>query len=88
MYLNDVTTIPANLAGIPGISLPIGPRAPRTACRSASSSWPRPAKTPASTRVGAALEQLLVAQWGGHPARARRPRWLDTEMLATEGGAR
>ncbi len=27
MYLNDVTTIPANLAGVPGMSLPIGPRA-------------------------------------------------------------
>ncbi|MEB0015001.1 amidase family protein, partial [Glaciimonas sp. Cout2] len=24
MYLNDVTTIPANLAGIPGMSLPMG----------------------------------------------------------------
>jgi aspartyl-tRNA(Asn)/glutamyl-tRNA(Gln) amidotransferase subunit A len=24
MYLNDVTTIPANLAGVPGMGLPIG----------------------------------------------------------------
>ena len=24
MYLNDVATIPANLAGIPGLSLPVG----------------------------------------------------------------
>ena len=24
MYLNDVATIPANLAGVPGMSLPIG----------------------------------------------------------------
>ena len=27
MYLNDVATIPANLAGVPGISVPAGPRA-------------------------------------------------------------
>ena len=43
MYLNDVTTIPANLAGVPGISIPSGsPR--RTGCPSASSSSLPPAR--------------------------------------------
>ncbi len=48
MYLNDVTTIPANLAGIPAWAC--RPVSPRMGCPSASSSWRPPAPTPASTR--------------------------------------
>ena len=64
MYLNDVTTIPANLAGVPGISIPSG--------LAAEDGLPvgiqflAPAREDARLyRVGAALEALLVDSWGG-----------------------
>lgn len=64
MYLNDVTTIPANLAGVPGISIPSG--------LASEDGLPvgiqflAPAHEDARLyRVGAALEALLVDSWGG-----------------------
>ncbi len=64
MYLNDVTTIPANLAGVPGISIPSG--------LAVDDGLPvgiqflAPAREDARLyRVGAALEARLVAEWGG-----------------------
>ena len=64
MYLNDVTTIPANLAGVPGISIPSG--------LASDDGMPvgiqflAPVREDARLyRVGAALEALLVDQWGG-----------------------
>ncbi len=64
MYLNDVATIPANLAGVPGISLPSG--------LSVDDGLPvgiqflAPARQDARLyRVGAALEALLLEEWGG-----------------------
>jgi aspartyl-tRNA(Asn)/glutamyl-tRNA(Gln) amidotransferase subunit A len=64
MYLNDVTTIPANLAGVPGISIPSG--------LAAEDGLPvgiqflAPAREDARLyRVGAALEAVLVDSWGG-----------------------
>ncbi|GAA4764455.1 Asp-tRNA(Asn)/Glu-tRNA(Gln) amidotransferase subunit GatA [Microbacterium gilvum] len=78
MYLNDLTTIPANLAGVPGISLPSG--------LAAEDGLPvgiqflAPAREDARLyRVGAALEALLVDEWGG-PLLDRAP--------ALEGGTR
>ena len=72
MYLNDVTTIPANLAGVPGISVPSG--------LASEDSLPvgiqflAPAREDARLyRVGAALEALLIDQWGG-PLLDRAPR--------------
>ncbi len=63
MYLNDVTTIPVNLAGVPGISLPSG--------LASDDGLPvgiqfiAPAREDARLyRVGAALEALLADQWG------------------------
>jgi len=63
MYLNDVATIPANLAGVPGLSLPNG---------LAEDGLPTgfqvlaPARADDRVyRVGAALEALLEASWGG-----------------------
>ena len=63
MYLNDIATIPANLAGIPGISVPIG--------TASEDSLPvgiqflAPAREDARLyHVGAALESLLEAKWG------------------------
>ncbi|GAA5198803.1 Asp-tRNA(Asn)/Glu-tRNA(Gln) amidotransferase subunit GatA [Microbacterium jejuense] len=80
MYLNDVTTIPANLAGVPGISIPSG--------LAAEDGLPvgiqflAPAYEDARLyRVGAALEALLVDSWGG-PLLDRAP------VLGANGGAR
>ncbi|HLP23624.1 MAG TPA: Asp-tRNA(Asn)/Glu-tRNA(Gln) amidotransferase subunit GatA [Microbacteriaceae bacterium] len=64
MYLGDVATIPANLAGIPGMSLPVG--------LAAEDGMPvglqilAPAREDARLyRVGGALEALLHETWGG-----------------------
>ena len=63
MYLSDIDTIPANLAGIPGLSLPSG---------LAENDMPAgiqllaPARADATLyRVGAALEARQHAAWGG-----------------------
>jgi aspartyl-tRNA(Asn)/glutamyl-tRNA(Gln) amidotransferase subunit A len=63
MYLNDVATIPANLAGVPGISVPNG---------LSDDGLPvgfqilAPAKADDRLyRVGAALEAALQSAWGG-----------------------
>ena len=71
MYLNDLTTIPANLAGVPGISLPAG-LAPEDGLP-VGIQLMAPAREDARLyTVGAALEQLLVAQWGA-PLLAQAP---------------
>ena len=70
MYLNDVATIPANLAGIPGMSLPSG---------LSDDGLPvgfqvlAPAREDARLyRVGGALEALLEQSWEG-PLLSRAP---------------
>ncbi len=64
MYLNDVTTIPANLAGVPGISVPSG--LAREDSLPVGIQFLAPAREDARLyRVGAALEALLIDQWGG-----------------------
>ena len=71
MYLNDLTTIPANLAGVPGIALPSG-LAPEDGLP-VGIQFMAPARDDARLyTVGAALEQLLVDQWGG-PLLAQAP---------------
>src|SRR5699024_10229441 len=63
MYLNDVATIPANLAGVPGISLPSGLSDDGLP---AGFQILSPAKADDRLyRVGAELETLLTQQWGG-----------------------
>ncbi|TDK26867.1 Asp-tRNA(Asn)/Glu-tRNA(Gln) amidotransferase subunit GatA [Arthrobacter crusticola] len=71
MYLNDVATIPANMAGIPGLSLPGG--------LADEDNLPvgiqllAPARQDARLyRVGAVLESLLEDKWGG-PLLAQAP---------------
>ncbi|MEL0316985.1 MAG: Asp-tRNA(Asn)/Glu-tRNA(Gln) amidotransferase subunit GatA [Aquiluna sp.] len=63
MYLNDIATIPANLAGIPGISVPNG--------LAHEDSLPSgvqilaPAKQDAQMyRVASLIEQMYVGEWG------------------------
>ncbi len=69
MYLNDVATIPANMAGVPGISIPGG----------LSDGLPvgiqflAPAREDIRLyRAGAALEGMLEQKWGG-PLLAQAP---------------
>jgi aspartyl-tRNA(Asn)/glutamyl-tRNA(Gln) amidotransferase subunit A len=63
MYLNDITTIPANLAGIPGIGLPMG-LAPEDGLPTGVQLM-APARMDARLyTVGATLEALLEAKWG------------------------
>ncbi len=71
MYLNDVTTIPANLAGVPGMGLPMG-LAPEDGLP-VGLQLMAPARYDARLyEVGAAIEQLLESQWGG-PLWAKAP---------------
>ncbi|MEZ5189994.1 MAG: Asp-tRNA(Asn)/Glu-tRNA(Gln) amidotransferase subunit GatA [Schumannella sp.] len=71
MYLNDLTTIPANLAGVPGIALPSG-LAPEDGLP-AGIQFMAPARQDARLyTVAAALEALFVDAWGG-PLLAQAP---------------
>ncbi|MBO9520067.1 MAG: Asp-tRNA(Asn)/Glu-tRNA(Gln) amidotransferase subunit GatA [Nocardioidaceae bacterium] len=64
MYLNDVATIPANLAGVPGISVPAG-LAPEDGLPVGFQVLAPALADDRLYRVGAALEALLEKQWGG-----------------------
>lgn len=62
MYLNDVATIPANLAGVPGISIPGG----LADGLPVGIQFLAPVREDARLyRAGAALEALLEKTWGG-----------------------
>jgi aspartyl-tRNA(Asn)/glutamyl-tRNA(Gln) amidotransferase subunit A len=64
MYLNDIATIPANLAGIPGLSLPAG-LAPEDGLPVGFQVLAPALADDRVYRVGAALEALLEKEWGG-----------------------
>jgi len=85
MYLNDITTIPANLAGVPGIGLPMG-LAPEDGLP-VGIQFMAPAREDARLyTVGAALEQLLEDRWGG-PLLSQAPDLAASSMLAVSDGA-
>ncbi|WP_017934130.1 Asp-tRNA(Asn)/Glu-tRNA(Gln) amidotransferase subunit GatA [Nocardioides sp. Iso805N] len=64
MYLQDLATIPANLAGVPGISLPSG-LAPEDGLPTGVQFLAPVLEDARLYRVGAALETALFEQWGG-----------------------
>jgi len=84
MYLNDITTIPANLAGVPGMGLPMG-LAPEDGLPTGLQIM-APARQDARLySVGGALEALLEDKWG-HTLISQAPRLEFTEMNAARGG--
>ena len=64
MYLNDLATIPANLAGVPGISVPSG-LADEDGLPTGFQVLAPALADDRLYRVGAALEAALEKQWGG-----------------------
>jgi len=64
MYLNDLATIPANLAGVPGISVPSG-LADEDGLPAGVQVLAPALADDRVYRVGAALETLLTDRWGG-----------------------
>jgi aspartyl-tRNA(Asn)/glutamyl-tRNA(Gln) amidotransferase subunit A len=64
MYLNDIATIPANLAGVPGMSLPAG-LADEDGLPVGVQLLAPATQDERLYGVGAALEAMLQAQWGG-----------------------
>ena len=64
MYLNDLATIPANLSGVPGISVPSGLAEEDGLPAGVQVLAPAMADDRVY-RVGAALESLLTRAWGG-----------------------
>ena len=72
MYLQDVATIPANLAGVPGMSLPSG-LADEDGLPTGIQILAPATKDERLYGVGAALEKMLVDRWGG-PLLAKAPQ--------------
>ncbi|WP_347353399.1 Asp-tRNA(Asn)/Glu-tRNA(Gln) amidotransferase subunit GatA [Intrasporangium sp.] len=64
MYLNDIATIPANLAGVPGISLPSG-LADEDGLPAGIQVLAPAMRDDRLYSVGAALERALAQRWGG-----------------------
>jgi len=81
MYLNDVATIPANLAGIPGLSVPAG-LAPEDGLPVGFQVLAPALADDRLYRVGAALEALLEKEWGA-PLLASAPALVHIDKLST-----
>jgi aspartyl-tRNA(Asn)/glutamyl-tRNA(Gln) amidotransferase subunit A len=64
MYLNDIATIPANLAGVPGMSLPSG-LADEDGLPAGIQLLAPATADDRLYAVGAALEAMLLDRWGG-----------------------
>jgi aspartyl-tRNA(Asn)/glutamyl-tRNA(Gln) amidotransferase subunit A len=64
MYLNDVATIPVNMAGLPGMSLPIG-LAPEDNLPVGLQIIAPAMADDRLYNVGAAIERELLTKWGG-----------------------
>jgi aspartyl-tRNA(Asn)/glutamyl-tRNA(Gln) amidotransferase subunit A len=86
MYLNDLATIPANLSGVPGISVPSG-LADEDGLPAGVQVLAPAMADDRVYRVGAALEALLVQEWGGRLL-DRAPELPSVEPVETRGGGR
>lgn len=84
MYLGDITTIPANLAGIPALSQPIG-LAPEDGLPVGLQTFAPAFEDARLYEFGAALEALLEQRWGGQLIE-QAPAL--PQVAAAEGGAR
>jgi aspartyl-tRNA(Asn)/glutamyl-tRNA(Gln) amidotransferase subunit A len=84
MYLNDLATIPANLSGVPGISIPSGLAEEDGLPAGVQILAPAMADDRVY-RVGAALETLLAQQWGG-PLLDQAPPLPAVEPVETPEG--
>ena len=71
MYLQDVATIPANLAGVPGMSLPSG-LADEDGLPTGIQILAPATQDDRLYGVGAALESMLLERWGS-PLLTRAP---------------
>jgi aspartyl-tRNA(Asn)/glutamyl-tRNA(Gln) amidotransferase subunit A len=85
MYLNDIATIPANLAGVPGMSLPSG-LADEDGLPAGFQILAPAAADERLYAVGAALEQRLLASWGG-PLLGKAPDLSAAASLASADSA-
>jgi aspartyl-tRNA(Asn)/glutamyl-tRNA(Gln) amidotransferase subunit A len=79
MYLNDIATIPANLAGVPGLSLPSG-LADEDGLPTGFQILAPAMADDRLYRVGAALEAALLDAWGG-PLLDRAPELATKEAV-------
>ncbi|HET8601454.1 MAG TPA: Asp-tRNA(Asn)/Glu-tRNA(Gln) amidotransferase subunit GatA [Segeticoccus sp.] len=86
MYRNDIATIPANLAGVPGMSLPSG-LADEDGLPAGLQVLAPATKDERLYAVGSALERLLTERWGG-PLWARMPELATTGAVATKAEVR
>ncbi|MBT1672285.1 Asp-tRNA(Asn)/Glu-tRNA(Gln) amidotransferase GatCAB subunit A [Curtobacterium sp. MCSS17_006] len=84
MYLNDLTTIPANLAGVPGMSIPNG-LAPEDGLPVGVQLMAPQREDARLYRYGAALERLLEQQWGA-PLIASVPDLDQSQQSAAQEG--
>ncbi|MGB6004151.1 MAG: Asp-tRNA(Asn)/Glu-tRNA(Gln) amidotransferase subunit GatA [Ornithinimicrobium sp.] len=84
MYLNDLATIPANLAGVPGLSLPCG-LADEDGLPAGIQVLAPATQDDRMYAVGAALEAALVQAWGGSLL-DRAPR-IEPAAQTQEAGA-
>jgi aspartyl-tRNA(Asn)/glutamyl-tRNA(Gln) amidotransferase subunit A len=85
MYLNDITTIPANLAGVPGMGLPMG-LAPEDGLPTGIQFMAPAREDVRLYRAGAALEALLEEKWG-HTLISQAPDLAYGEEFAAMEGA-
>jgi len=85
MYLGDATTIPANLAGIPGMSLPIG-LAPEDGLPVGIQIMAPARGDERLYTLGATLERMLEEKWG-HTLLSQAPDLGATHMFAATEGA-
>ena len=86
MYLNDLATIPANLAGVAGLSVPAG-LAPEDGLPVGFQVLAPAMADDRVYRVGAAVEAALTREWGG-PLLAQAPTLPDAGSGRHDGGAR